>query len=456
MNREVRYLTNNETGEETSLVISGGSKTVLKKKDPKQCSILIVVILTIGALGFVWMIREENTTACDPSEFSTCVSSVQKNTCTGKSRACLVDTEKDLNLLIPAYFYPTSSGELVEGWKTLQESAQTYTDVRHVIVINPNNGVDAASPPNADWQAAIDLFEGLHNVVLIGYVSTDYGNAAKEAPGKEQITGYFSDWSIKGIFFDETTGDRAMYQRLIDHTRAQEASAFSVFNFGSIADSGGNEYGADWLNMAELNIMYENTYANAVAFQPSAAQLATPRTKSALVLTDSDVSTIDLDLMYGKHFSYVYFVDRPSDYNGLMSKTDWFSLVRKIDAFPNAVVLSAAGETCSVNGDCTDNDCRTTCCSSGFNDVNCNTCSNTGACEACADGFYLDGGVCVAKSVAGIACAADGECTDNDCRTTCCSAFLNDPNCAVCDGGGFCGACVVGATFQAGLGCVMD
>ena len=80
----------------------------------------------------------------------------------------------------------------------------TYKDVRHVIVLNPANGVEATAPPNSDWVQVVDMFKDKDNVLLIGYVSTNYGDASKEAPAMDQILGYIKDWSCQGIFFDET------------------------------------------------------------------------------------------------------------------------------------------------------------------------------------------------------------------------------------------------------------
>lgn len=364
---------------------------------------------------------------------------------------------KELNLIIPAYFYPTNNGVIVQDWKTLNESAHTFKDVRHVIVINPANGEDATSPPNSDWVPIIDMFKDLDNVVLIGYVSTNYGDATKEAPGIEQISGYIAQWSCQGIFFDETTGDRSMYERLIAHTENQMQNTFNVFNFGSKADASGNEYDNAWLTLATLNIMFENRYPEVASYSPSAAQLALDRSKSAVVLLQADLNTINIRTMYEKHFGYVYFVDRPDDYNGLYSKSDWMSFMQSVDVF--TVEGQTAGSSCSSDSVCGSNDCRTKCCVSTLNDANCAVCSASGFCESCATGYsWVSGQGCVANqgASAGTACAANGDCLDQDCRTRCCVSTLNDANCGVCSTTGFCESCASGYTWVAGQGCTLS
>ena len=73
-----------------------------------------------------------------------------------------------LSLVIPAYVYPQTGGEISQAYLTLKDSAFRYPEVTHVIVLNPNNGEGSNSPPDGDWQPAIDLLSGIANVKLIG------------------------------------------------------------------------------------------------------------------------------------------------------------------------------------------------------------------------------------------------------------------------------------------------
>lgn len=363
---------------------------------------------------------------------------------------------RELNLIIPAYVYPTNNGVLNNEWNILKNSVQTHRDVRHVIILNPANGANAVNPPNIDWVQVVDLFKDEPNAVLIGYVSTKYGvlTTAEEDTVKAQIDGYFSDWSCQGIFFDEVTGDRQLYVRFIGHTRPKMADQTNVFNFGSKADANGVEYDENWLKLAELNIMLENKFSEVASFTPSSAQLALDRDRSGIILLDTDVSDIDLRDMYSKHFGYVYFVDREFDYNGIYSQANWDTFMTALTSFSSGP--AAAGQSCASGPDCLSGVCNGgKCCSSAV--ANCAACSSTGSCESCAVGFSLVNGACVENTnvAAGGACSADGQCADNKCLGgVCCNQWMNDANCAVCDSGGWCATCKEGTSYVAGQGCV--
>ena len=196
------------------------------------------------------------------------------------------------SLLIPAYVYPKSNGQMAQAYKTLNESAHLYPDIEHVIVLNPNNGYQAINPPNIDWAPVIDMFvetnKITNNIKLIGYVSTLYGNldSAHEQTVKDQITGYYNDWSCTGVFYDETQGvgsneqsqTLAMYQRYVDHANSLNDQSYTVFNFGSQNMIDGTEYDENWMTVATINIMLEQTksyYEN--DWSTSAAQMNLPK-----------------------------------------------------------------------------------------------------------------------------------------------------------------------------------
>ena len=70
-----------------------------------------------------------------------------------------------------------------------------------------------------------------------------------------------------------------------------------------------------------------------------------------------------------------------------------------------------AGETCSVDSDCMDGDCRTRCCRSDLNDPNCLTCGSDGWCAACKSGFsWVSGSGCTDCAVGKV--EISGTCTD--------------------------------------------
>ena len=69
----------------------------------------------------------------------------------------------------------------------------------HIIAINPNDGDDATLEPNSDWAEVIDLFSGVPNVKLIGYVNTNFGDEGEEDEVKEELNGYHDNgWKVEG------------------------------------------------------------------------------------------------------------------------------------------------------------------------------------------------------------------------------------------------------------------
>lgn len=76
----------------------------------------------------------------------------------------------DGGLVYPLYVYPTKAA-----------LAGVYRDVisvasiaRVAVIVNPDNGDQAACPPNADWAAAIALLRH-PNITTLGYVHSAYG-----------------------------------------------------------------------------------------------------------------------------------------------------------------------------------------------------------------------------------------------------------------------------------------
>ena len=132
--------------------------------------------------------------------------------------------ERKLNILAPLYVFPypwvVSQHIIAPEWLALEKSAIDNPDVQQVVVLNPANGAGALWDPNGDpgtaagqlgnyvgWTKVIDKLKVLKNVKLVGYVYTKQGDSAQRNPVdvKAEIDGYFENWSVEGIFFDETT-----------------------------------------------------------------------------------------------------------------------------------------------------------------------------------------------------------------------------------------------------------
>ena len=87
--------------------------------------------------------------------------------------------------------------------------------------MNPN------TEPNSDWEEVIDLFSGVPNVKLIGYVWTNYGETDDEDDVRDNIQGYHDNgWNVEGIYFsgcdDHSDSDEVydMYANYMELTRS--------------------------------------------------------------------------------------------------------------------------------------------------------------------------------------------------------------------------------------------
>ena len=106
-------------------------------------------------------------------------------------------------LVYPLYVYPDAAA-----------LAGVYTDVVKAaaiapvtVIVNPDNGEQAACPPNSDWAAAVALLRH-PNVTTLGYVHSSYGKRPLAAYRKE-IAAYTSCWGVAGIFVDEAASTAA-------------------------------------------------------------------------------------------------------------------------------------------------------------------------------------------------------------------------------------------------------
>jgi len=240
-----------------------------------------------------------------------------------------------ISLVIPVFVYPSDNGDIAQAYLTLKDSATTYPDITHIIVLNPNNGNDATSEPNSDWEEVIDLFSGVANVKLIGYVWTNYGETDDEGDVRDKIQGYHDNgWNVEGIYFsgcdDHSDSDEVydMYANYMELTRSLWDSKYSVFDFGYTPPE------ERWYTTSDINVLLDGKGMDDLDdFDPSNHQEALPKSVSSLQLRDVDPDDIDIDAAWSSHFGSVYFTDRENDYNDIYSPDDWDKMMQKIDQF---------------------------------------------------------------------------------------------------------------------------
>jgi hypothetical protein len=172
-----------------------------------------------------------------------------------------------MDLLVPAYFYPSSNPAL-SYWDEM--TAAAAAGARITAIINPDNGPGAAQ--NSDYVAAVNSFRAAGGRVL-GYVYTCYGNSTC-TPGLPATRStadvlvdaqrYNSWYNVDGIFLDEMSNLNAalpFYQTVANGLRAAQPGDNIVGNPGTSTP-------AAYLNVADTLVTFEQgtgSYATATS-----------------------------------------------------------------------------------------------------------------------------------------------------------------------------------------------
>jgi hypothetical protein len=166
-----------------------------------------------------------------------------------------------LELLVPAYFYPSFDPAL-SFWDEL--TAASASGAKITAIINPANGVGAAQ--NSDYVNAIDSFKAAGGKVL-GYSYTCYGGASCTAglPATKstsevvaEAAKYATWYGVDGLFLDEMSNQSAdlpYYTDLAATLRAQHPGWQLVGNAGTATP-------AAYLTVADTLVTFERGTGN--------------------------------------------------------------------------------------------------------------------------------------------------------------------------------------------------
>lgn len=139
-----------------------------------------------------------------------------------------------LEVLVPAYFYPTGNG--ARDWQALATVAQTQPGVRITAILNPTNGVFSSA--DANIQRAVEAFTAAGGTV-VGYVFTRYGTGTRSLDSiRANIDAYLNLYgrgTVRGFFIDEmaATADRLPFYRAIyEHIKSRDPALRVVGNPG--------------------------------------------------------------------------------------------------------------------------------------------------------------------------------------------------------------------------------
>ncbi len=151
-----------------------------------------------------------------------------------------------VNILLPAYFYPSSDPNQ-SFWDEMTAAAG---QVGITAIMNPDNG--PGSSVNSDYTTAVNVFRAAGGKV-VGYAHTSYG-ARSQADVLSEVASYASFYNIDGIFLDEmsnTSVDFAYYQSLYSSIKSTNPG-YRIFG------NPGTNTLESYLTAADVLVTFEN------------------------------------------------------------------------------------------------------------------------------------------------------------------------------------------------------
>jgi hypothetical protein len=221
-----------------------------------------------------------------------------------------------MTLVFPLYQYPTWTGE---HYYVQAGEVQKLMGPRMIMIINPNNGLDAASPPNGDWTTGLGLFNsaaGPWSGRCLGYVATNYGDV-DIASVKALVDGYVAHWSafVSGLFVDECSNlemDLTYYDELVGYARAAGLTQVMLNPGTNVSEGYATIPGVTHV------ITQEDLAANWPAYAPSEHQLVseTPEKYVALVRNLADDRDLDEIIAEARRRNFGgFFATERGEYN---------------------------------------------------------------------------------------------------------------------------------------------
>jgi hypothetical protein len=179
------------------------------------------------------------------------------------------------SISIPAYFYPGTY------WTQATAAAPRVS----LMIMNPNSGPGTVQ--NSDYVTAVKNAQAA-GIKVIGYVHTTNGNRSA-TDVKTEIDQYKTWYAVDGIFLDEaatSTNYLAYYTDLANYIRHMKGTLV-MLNLGTVPAE-------DYIKLADITVVFEDTYSNYQNWQPPAWLFNYPANKFAH-LVHSTSNTIQMN-----------------------------------------------------------------------------------------------------------------------------------------------------------------
>eukprot|EP01038_Epipyxis_sp_PR26KG_P004327 gene4327-6128_t len=221
-------------------------------------------------------------------------------------------------LIVPAYFYPTTWDVTTNLWKTL-EQCRIDTNVNMITIMNPNSGPEATV--NSDYLDEITIAKST-GMKIIAYVATSYGTR-NVADIKSDIDKYYSQYGsnlIDGIFFDEAPSAIDQYsvmKSVVDYAHSKSVTSIVVLNPGTETD-------VSYIDLADINCIFEDSYSSYLNWTPPSYVSSYSPSKFCHIIhsvSNSNNMLTILTLSQTNNAGYVYITNdiMPNPYDTLPS-----------------------------------------------------------------------------------------------------------------------------------------
>lgn len=221
-------------------------------------------------------------------------------------------------ILVPAYFYPSSDPNL-SFWDEMTSSLNQGVGI--TAIMNPNSGPSNAV--NSDYTAAVNSFRSAGGKV-IGYVSTQHG--ARDANAVlADVNSYKSFYNIDGIFLDEMHNipDTLSYYQSLRSGISSINASYTVFG------NAGTSTLEAYTSTADVLVTFENqTGYNTYIPDAWTANYSANRFAHLLynVRTVADMQT-NLALAASRNVGYIYITNDNNFNNlGVKDNNPWDTL----------------------------------------------------------------------------------------------------------------------------------
>lgn len=253
-----------------------------------------------------------------------------------------------IDLIVPAYFYPSSVPALNE-WNTLTASLAANPGASVTAIMNPDNGPGAAF--NGDYETAVNAFRDQKGKVL-GYVYTCYGNnnCQPRLPPTRSANDVIADaqryagwYQVDGIFLDEMSSNPAVlsfYERIANGLRGPHPDWTLMGNPGVNPDKG-------YFGAANSLVTFEGSFEKFIngAFL---RELSNPASSIALIYEATEAQMLTaIGLARQAGLGGIYVTDRRYNDNPWLGLPSYWSaqVAASVSAVhePSSMLLMAGG-----------------------------------------------------------------------------------------------------------------